>query len=151
MEAIRTVQMQQAMGSETQIFLDITGGYKGLAPFSTLLAFALSARKQVTVCYLYEQSNELFVLPGSDLIHFDLKHFKSPFREEWEKIPPDGLPVAERQRLRDDFIKQVVEKCPDLIQEDGGLIRPTTLARLMVQIVKEDLGDSTRGSLTRPY
>lgn len=42
-----------------QRFFNITGGYKGLVPYATILAWDYA----MTLCYLYEQSDQLITIP----------------------------------------------------------------------------------------
>ncbi len=48
---------------DDKIYLNITGGYKGLVPYSTLQGM-LYPSENVTICYLFEESPEIIEIPS---------------------------------------------------------------------------------------
>ena len=73
-------------------YFNITGGFKAIVPFSTILAFL----KKMTIIYLYEKSKDLvFIAPPEEFI-FDLDNFKkknikivSPSGSDKKAVPSD--------------------------------------------------------------
>ncbi|EFI34765.1 CRISPR-associated protein APE2256 [Desulfonatronospira thiodismutans ASO3-1] len=55
------VQEQVNAHPEAEVFLNITGGYKGLVPYLTMLGMALG--EMVRIFYLFEESPEIIWLP----------------------------------------------------------------------------------------
>ncbi len=123
--------------ADTQVLLNITGGYKGVAPLGALLAFGLSERgKPIRTFYLYEESDELLFLPGTELLRFDLEVFKR-YKQEWKKLPAKGLPWPdEKNILTTDFKENVVEQRSDLFDVGDDRLQLTVTGRLLLAVWK---------------
>jgi len=119
--------------TDDKVLLNITGGYKGLAPLGTLLAFGLSeSGRSIEVFYLYEESEQLLSLPGSELLRFDLSVVER-FAGDWERLPAEGLPWPdEHGALTSAFVNQVVNSRPDLVAVRDDRLKPTVTGRLLL-------------------
>lgn len=93
------------------VYLNITGGYKGLVPYLTMLGMALGRR--VKTFYLHEKSPEIIYLPSYP-VSFDVLEWRDwrglllPFTEDY------GLTEPQKMRL---FQALEGTKVRDLIQE----------------------------------
>jgi len=127
--------------ADDRVLLNITGGYKGLAPLGTLLAFGQGSRgRPIEVFYLYEESDELLVLPGSGLVQFDLTDFDR-FAADWGRFPATGLSWPDQTNLlTDSFVKQVVKKRPDLLIVTEGRLKLTTIGQLLLTVWRRRQG-----------
>lgn len=103
---------------EGEIYLNITGGYKALAPYLTLMGMALG--RHVTVFYQYEDSREVIELPTYPLA-FDLL--------EWRDGRGLLLPFAHDLGIGQDQKRQLYQalegsKLQGLIQPDSLTLNP---------------------------
>ncbi len=132
---------RDACHAADRVLLNVTGGYKGLAPLAALLAFGLSrGDKPIDVFYLYEGSEELLILPGSNLVGFDLKLFDD-FRDVWRQLPAGGMPWPDQQSvLTHAFVREVVDKRADLITRSNTRLELTTTGQLLLAVWKVRLG-----------
>jgi len=121
--------------TDDKVLLNITGGYKGLAPLGTLLAFGLgSPGRPIEVIYLYEESDQLLSLPGSDLVYFDLAIFDR-FAKNWDEMPAEGLPWPDTSDvLTGSFVDQVVKKRPDMLTIAEGRLQLTVTGHLLLAV-----------------
>lgn len=125
---------RDAARAEDRVLLNITAGYKGLAPISTLLALGLSGHKPIEVFYLYEDSDRLLYLPGSELIQFDLSIF-SRFAADWQKLPDGGLARSGcAEQFTPVFIEQVIKKRTDLIEWRDEVLQLTVTGRVLFNL-----------------
>jgi CRISPR/Cas system-associated protein Csm6 len=72
-----------------EVFLNITGGYKGLVPYLTMLGMALG--KEVRIFYLFEESPEIIWLPtlpmAFDVLQWrDQRGLLQPFEPPLDKL-----------------------------------------------------------------
>jgi putative CRISPR-associated protein (TIGR02619 family) len=127
-EYARTVeQVVDAQDAGTSVLLNITGGYKGVAPIATIVAMALG----VEVCYLYEESDEMLFLPPLD-VRFRFSRLFENYEPIMAELAPRGrlLPrVAEEQFLeivveehRDEFEKYLQEADGELQLSPPGVL-----------------------------
>ncbi|MCB0117324.1 MAG: hypothetical protein KDD84_24660, partial [Caldilineaceae bacterium] len=89
--------------SDDRVLVNITGGYKGMAPLATLIAFgADTPHKRIKVFYLYEEANKLLYLPGSPLVQIQLDAITeyAPLWNGKEMLNP-VLCGAQNQRSKD--------------------------------------------------
>lgn len=129
-----------ACRTDDRVLLNITGGYKGLAPLAALLAFGLSeGGRPIEVFYLYEDSEQLLWLPGSDLLRFDLSVFER-FAGDWQRLPAEGLPWPDepddQDTLTSAFVNQVVmnPRRHDLIAVKGNRLELTVTGQLLLAV-----------------
>lgn len=62
------------LSKQYTIYLNITGGYKGIVPYSTLQGM-LHPSGKVTICYLFESSQEIIKIPSYPIgVDFHLWH-----------------------------------------------------------------------------
>jgi hypothetical protein len=131
--------LEEAWGTiklvDDRVLLNITGGYKGLAPLGTLLAFGQGSRgRPIEVFYLYEESDELLSLPGGDLVHLDLTVFER-FANIWHQRPTEGWPWPDKSDLLpSSFKEQVAEKRSDLLVIREGRLKLTTIGHLLLAV-----------------
>ncbi|MDH7487495.1 MAG: hypothetical protein QHJ81_14625 [Anaerolineae bacterium] len=132
-----------ACRTDDRVLLNITGGYKGLTPLAALLAFGLSEGGcPIEVFYLYEDSERLLRLPGSDLLHFDLSVFEQ-FAGDWQRLPAEGLPWSDHQDvLTSAFVDQVVNKRPDLFTTRESRLELTVTGQLLLAVWRVRRGDT---------
>lgn len=124
-----------ATSLDASVLLNITGGYKGIAPLAAILAAGLSAGdKPIEVFYLYEGSKDLLFLSSTDLVVFDLSLFDR-FRSDWLKLPAGGLSWPdESDMLTHLFVEIVVNGRNDLIIQEGAWLRLTTTGSLLLAV-----------------
>lgn len=74
-EAIHS--LMELYDEDDRIYLNITGGYKGLVPYSTIQGM-LYPKENVTICYLFEDSPEIIEIPVYPVgVDFHLWHRNS--------------------------------------------------------------------------
>ena len=100
MEELAKIIQQELSAFDGEVFLNLSGGYKALGPYLTLMAMALGER--VKVFYLYEDSPEIIYLPVYP-IAFNLL--------EWRDLRGLLLPLTMEGALTDnqktDYVKAI--------------------------------------------
>jgi putative CRISPR-associated protein (TIGR02619 family) len=95
-------QIVAAQKEGTSVLLNITGGYKGVAPIATIIAMALG----VKVCYLYEESDQLLFLPPLQ-VRFGFSSLFASYRAIMLDLAPATHPLP--RALSDQFWEVVVD------------------------------------------
>ena len=83
MESLADIISRECASDPEHIYLNITGGYKAVGPYLTMMGMALGTK--VTVFYLFEDSSDIVVLPTYPLA-FDALTWR-----DWRGLlPPHG-------------------------------------------------------------
>mgnify|MGYP000366938444 CR=1 FL=1 len=103
--------------------INITGGYKGVVPFLTLIGMLYN----VPIVYLYENSNSIITLPALP-IQYDIGALEEVFdiMADTDAIKPISEIKQDKQQLLDDYAGIIYEK-------SAGLVAYTQIGRLLHQ------------------
>lgn len=130
------------------VLLNITGGYKGVAPIATIVAMAL----KVEVCYLYEESDEMLFLPALD-VAFGFSRLFENYRPKMQLITPpdDPLPSAAEQQVWEGVAEEHRDEFKKYLKTVDGKVQLSPLGVLswiLHKCQRESREASPRGRLT---
>jgi CRISPR/Cas system-associated protein Csm6 len=94
MDALAEIVTRETLGFNGDIFINISGGYKAMGPYLTMMSMALG--KRVKVFYLFEKSLEVLCLPTYPLA-FDLLEWRD-WRSLLLPFSYSGLFTREQQK-----------------------------------------------------
>ncbi len=128
---IKKYTVKDKNSEENNVFLNISGGYKALIPFLTLLA----QLKEIPLKYMYEDSDQLITVGNL------------PFSFDWAKAERYYLLLADgkeyftnNQHLNDDEAKILIEECETMGLISGKTI--TELGKIFISYVSDELAVS---------
>ena len=132
---------------DTQVIMNITGGYKGVAPIATIVALELG----VEVCYLYEESDELLYLPPLE-VEFGYSMLFTGYQNIMEQITPatSPLPTASADEFWGKVLRQDRGQLEKHVETIDGKVRLSPLGVLAwtLHTLKGKIGGAEpRGSL----
>lgn len=129
---------------ETEVILNITGGYKGVAPIATIVALALD----VEVCYLYEDSDEILFLPPLEVEfgYHELFHKTRVPPAAWELVLPieTPLPTASAREFWNLVPQELHERVERYIKPRDGKVQLSPLGVLAwtLYTLREKIGSA---------
>ncbi len=114
LEDLADIVAREIEGFEGEVYINITGGYKALGPYLTMMGMALGRR--VTVFYLFEESLEVIFLPRYPMA-FDMLQWRD-WRSLLFPFTMEGLISPAQQKQL--FNGLVDTKVQGLLREQDG-------------------------------
>jgi putative CRISPR-associated protein (TIGR02619 family) len=106
------------------VLLNITGGFKGVAPIATIVAMALD----VEVCYLYEESDQLLFLPPLN-VRFGYSRLFNRHENVMQHITPPPRTIPEG-KFWQPALEEDREQLQKYVQSTDGALRLSPLGVL---------------------